>query len=194
MSHILDHASDLRLRATQDVNASVILVVDINADNNLSVRLRVNQVTATMILELSISLVDVLCSQFGCPSVEVGGEAGDVGVSESVGVVVLGVLLASGSEVGGELFDGDDGPQVVAQGCKQAGRCPGGLAEQGVDVEVVTGGSAVVEGSGFRCGGVGQIDDGAEAGDDDGRVLPVVLSKVEHDLFAGGRVVDDDLA
>jgi hypothetical protein len=33
-----------------------------------------------------------------------------------------------------------------------------------VDVEVVAGGPAVVEGSGFGGGGVGQVDDGAKAG------------------------------
>jgi hypothetical protein len=62
-----------------------------------------------------------------------------------------------------------------------------------MDVEVVAGGPAVVEGPGFGGCGVGQVDDWAEAGDDDGRVLSVVLSEVEHDLFSGGGIVDEDL-
>lgn len=69
-----------------------------------------------MIFESSVRVVDVLCAQFGCPSGEVRGQPGDVGVGEAVGVVVLGVLLACGGEVCGELLGGDDGSQVVAQG------------------------------------------------------------------------------
>jgi hypothetical protein len=83
----------------------------------------------TTFLQSSVRVVDFLCSQFGCPSDEVGREAGDVGVGEAVGVVVLGVLLACGGEVGRELFGGDGGSQVVAQGGEQARGCPCGLAE-----------------------------------------------------------------
>jgi hypothetical protein len=45
-----------------------------------------------------------------------------------------------------------------------------------VDIEVVAGGAPVVEGAGLGRGRVWQGDDGADAGDDDGRVESVVLS------------------
>lgn len=96
----------------------------------------------------------------GCPLSEVGGQPVDAGFAEAVGVVVLGVLVACGGEVGGKLAGGDDRLQVVRQGGEQTGGCPAGLAEQDVDVEVVAGGSAVVEGLGLGCDGVGQVNDG----------------------------------
>ena len=57
--------------------------------------------------------VDGRGSEFVGPAGEVDGEGGDVGVGEAVCVVVLGVLLAGGGQVGGELGDGEDGSQVV---------------------------------------------------------------------------------
>lgn len=62
-----------------------------------------------------------------------------------------------------------------------------------MQVEVVAGGSPVVESARFGSGGVGQVDDRAEAGDDDGWVLAVVLAEAEQDPLPGGGVGDDDL-
>ncbi|MDG4828517.1 hypothetical protein O7627_04260 [Solwaraspora sp. WMMD1047] len=116
-------------------------------------------------------------------------------MGESVGVVVLGVLAACGGEVSGELCGGDDRTQVVAQCREEFGRSPDSAAEQGMDVEVVAGGPAVVEGSSLAGGGVGQVDDDrAETGDDDWRILPVVLSEVKYDLLSSGGLGDEELA
>jgi len=63
-------------------------------------------------------------------------------------------------------------------------------AEQGVDV---AGGAPIVEGTGFGRGRIWWVDDRADACDGHGRVVPVVLSQIEHDPFAAGGIGDQDL-
>jgi len=133
------------------------------------------------------------CTQFGRPPDERGGEACDVSIVEPVDVVVLWILFSCGAEVSRELLDGDGRPQVVPQRGEQAGRRPGRAAEQGVDVQVVAGGAPIVEGTGFGRGRSGRSMTGPMPAMATERVLPVVLSQIEHDPFAAGGIGDQDL-
>jgi DNA-binding NarL/FixJ family response regulator len=130
------------------------------------------------------------------------GESGDVGVAEPVGVVVLGVLVSCGGEVGGELFHGDGRAKILAQRGEQACRRPRRAAEQGVDIEVVAGGAPVVEGAGLGRGPPDQpphviilttfdLDDYVYAGLRAGAAGFLLKDSLDGDLLQAVRAVAD---